>query len=249
MIPAAVKLSPAEFARKYPPGGKGKASSRTSSSPNRHPILNDVPLAATSCLLYEFNDLKDNAKDHTFPIPDTLGELRELKSLEAVVKRMPDGKNTVFSHMFVSPADVAALLDEELLVEMKEIQRDVRAFSVLLILDHRRRRFHETFREILPIESQQGRHFELYRSGNRSEQAPYSLASRTQCPGGGTTISFLCSPVSIAASGVLGLALSTSSFLRKHRNYRHGDTACLMPPYSVPQTTIPFPPCKSISLR
>jgi len=178
MIPA-LELSAAEFARRYPPGGN-----ETSEASSRHPILNDVPLAATSCLLYELKDLKDNAEDHTFPIPDAFGDLRELKSLEAVVKRMPDG-NTVFSHMFVSPADVAALLGDEVLVEMKGIQRDVHAFSVLLIIpDHRRRRFYETFREILSIESQQGRHIELYRSGNRSEQAPYSLASCTQCPGG-----------------------------------------------------------------
>lgn len=112
---------------RYPPGGKRRTSSR-------HPILNDVPLAATSCLLYQFNDLKDNAEDHTFPIPDAFGELRELKSLEAVVKQMPDGKNTVFSHIFVSPADVAALLGVELL-EMKEIQRDVRDYCVVLIRD------------------------------------------------------------------------------------------------------------------
>ena len=53
----AVNLSAAEFTRKDPPGDKGKASSGTAMNKagdnlSRHSILNDVPLAATSCLLY-----------------------------------------------------------------------------------------------------------------------------------------------------------------------------------------------------
>src|SRR5436305_5018948 len=98
MIPP-IKLSAEEFARKYPPGGKGRTSSSTSFRESeggdlcRHPILNDVRIAATSCLIYQYKDLKDNAGDSTFPIPETekFEELRELKSLKAVVKQMSDG--------------------------------------------------------------------------------------------------------------------------------------------------------------
>jgi len=96
MIPA-INLSATEFARKDPPGDKGKASSSTAMKKagdnlSRHSVLNDVPLAARLCLLYRFKDLKDNADDHIFPIPDAEGfeELREMKSLHAAVKQMPD---------------------------------------------------------------------------------------------------------------------------------------------------------------
>ena len=131
-------LSPKEFARKFPPGGNEKTSAQGAPSEaletkggnthriSKHPILNDIPTAATSCLIYNYEDLKDDTRDSTYPIPKTeeFQALRELKSLEAVVKRMSDG-NTVFSHMLVSPADVLNLFGESFMKEMKEIQRDV----------------------------------------------------------------------------------------------------------------------------
>src|SRR5437763_11329855 len=131
----AINMSPKEFARKYPPGGKGKESTHTpsksadysgSSRRFRHPILNDIPTAATSCLIYKYEDLKSAAGDCTYPIPETqeFEALRELKTLEAVVKLLPDG-TTVFSHMLVSPGDVSNLFGEEFMREMKAIQRHV----------------------------------------------------------------------------------------------------------------------------
>ena len=82
-------------------------------------------------MIYQYEDLKENAGNSTFPIPETeeFEELRELKSLEAVVKRMSDG-NTVFSHMLVSPADVSDMFGEEFMEKMRDIQRDVLTCSV-----------------------------------------------------------------------------------------------------------------------
>lgn len=136
MIPA-ITLNPQTFANKFPPGGNGKtpthvASKATDNGRGRsddissHPILNDVPTVATSCLIYGYDVLKKHSGDSTYPIPekDEFKNLRELKSLEAVVKKISPG-NTVFSHMLVSPADVLKLFGEDFMKEMRDIQRDV----------------------------------------------------------------------------------------------------------------------------
>jgi len=135
MIPA-INLNPKEYTKKFLPGGKGKTSTHTASKVTenggkfrddfRHPILNDIPTVATSCKIYDHDDLKNHIGDSTYPIPDDdeLKKLRELKSLEAVMKRISPG-NTVFSHMLVSPADVLELFGEDFMKEMRDIQRDV----------------------------------------------------------------------------------------------------------------------------
>jgi hypothetical protein len=136
MIPA-ITLNTQMFAKKCPPGGKGKTPAHAASKAtenrlgssddiSRHPILNDVPTVATSCLIYDYDVLKKHSGDSTYPIPekDEFKNLRELKSLEAVVKRISPG-NTVFSHMLVSPADVLKLFGEDFMKDMRDIQRDV----------------------------------------------------------------------------------------------------------------------------
>ena len=136
MIPA-ITLNPQTFAKKFPPGGKGKTPTHAASKAtenghgrsddiSRHPILNDVPTVATSCLIYDYDVLTKHSGDSTYPIPDDdeFKTLRKLKSLEAVVKRISPG-NTVFSHMLVSPTDVLRLFGEDFMKEMRDIQRDV----------------------------------------------------------------------------------------------------------------------------
>lgn len=109
------------MASKATDNGRGRSDDISS-----HPILNDVPTVATSCLIYGYDVLKKHSGDSTYPIPekDEFKNLRELKSLEAVVKKISPG-NTVFSHMLVSPADVLKLFGEDFMKEMRDIQRDV----------------------------------------------------------------------------------------------------------------------------
>jgi hypothetical protein len=119
----AVKLSPEEFRRSFPPGGKG----RISGSPTNvgHSILNDIPLAAMSCLVYDYPTLKRHSGDSTYLIPERnqFENLRQLGSLEAVM--IQSGGDTVFSHMCVAPRDVCKLLGKDFVKGMKDVQRDV----------------------------------------------------------------------------------------------------------------------------
>ena len=133
MIPA-ICLSKPEFCRKFTPGGKRTARSYTTFKPAKsqdfntfnHPILNDIPPTAASCLIYNYAQLKNYSGDSTYPIPanDEFKNHRKLKSLQAVVKLLSDG-NTVFSHMFVHPHDVLKLLGEDFIKELRDIQSDV----------------------------------------------------------------------------------------------------------------------------
>src|SRR5271154_7217299 len=99
MIPATT-LNPKKFATKFPPGDKGKTPTDVAFKATknglgrcddifRHPILNDVPIVATSFLVYDYDDLEKHTGDSTYPIPenDEFKNLRELKSLVAVVKK------------------------------------------------------------------------------------------------------------------------------------------------------------------
>lgn len=133
MIPA-ICLSKTEFHKKFPPVGKRSnrlhitSDSTESQDVNTsiHPILNDIPPTAASCLIYNYAEVKSRSGNSTYPIPanDQFKNHRELKSLQAVVKQLSDG-NTVFSHMFVHPHDVLKLLGKDFMTEMKGIQRDV----------------------------------------------------------------------------------------------------------------------------
>lgn len=122
MIPA-TSLTAEEFHKRFHPGGN---ASRDVNSPN-HPILSDIPGAATSCLVYRYTTLNNFIGDSTYPIPanDGFKSLREIQSLQAVVKQISPG-NTVFSHMFVDPHDALILFGEEFMKEMREIQSDVK---------------------------------------------------------------------------------------------------------------------------
>lgn len=100
----------------------------------RHPILNDIPTIATSCLIYDYEELKKHAGDSTYPIPaaDDYANLHELKSRQAVVKKLSDG-NSVFSHMLVLPNDVIRIFGEEAAEfrdELEGLQRDVHLLFV-----------------------------------------------------------------------------------------------------------------------
>jgi len=81
---------------------------------------------ATCCLVYDIKILRTFRGDDTYPIPegDEFKPLRELTSLEAVVKEISPGKS-VFSHMLVSPDDVVAIFGNEFRKEMESIQKDV----------------------------------------------------------------------------------------------------------------------------
>ena len=104
MIPA-VHLNKEEFYRKVPPGGKGMSSTRKASkargsnnvNTHTHPILNDIPTVATSCLIYKYSTLQSYIGDSTYPIPtnDEFKSLRQLKSLQAVAKEISDGNVVV----------------------------------------------------------------------------------------------------------------------------------------------------------
>jgi hypothetical protein len=134
MIPAKC-LTPTEFAKQFPPGGS-TGSSRDTRSRNINPgsltdehslsIINDIPTSAKSCLVYDATTLRTYRGDETYPIPQgaEFKQLRELKSLEAVVKQISRGKS-VFSHMLVSPEDVVAMFGSEFRKELESIQKDV----------------------------------------------------------------------------------------------------------------------------
>src|SRR5216110_2378185 len=145
MIPAR-QLTPQEYLQEFPPGARTPFPSSqvndTDHSNGHGPsipprsIINDVPVLATSFLIYNHDVLKEYGGDGTFPIPqsDEFQHLRELKSLEAVVKETDPGQS-VFSHMLVSPAYVRKIFGDDFMKKMEVIQKLVRhnMFNMRLI--------------------------------------------------------------------------------------------------------------------
>lgn len=128
----ATSLTPEQFAEQYPRGGstgktRGNRSKNDINAGSESPgIINDIPTMATSTLVYKTRTLRTYRGDETYPIPqgDEFQQLRQLKSLEAVVKEISPGES-VFSHMWVSPDDVAAIFGNEFKAELEKIQKDV----------------------------------------------------------------------------------------------------------------------------
>jgi hypothetical protein len=88
-------------------------------------LLNDVPLGATSCLVFETTELEKNC-GRTYPTPtrDYLQYYRELKSRQAVFKHI-GGAKCIFMHMYVSPEDAVELLGEGTLAQLADVQNHV----------------------------------------------------------------------------------------------------------------------------
>lgn len=128
---AGVELNFILLSQKKDPHDPNGSPTRSTSS-----IINDVPKCARSFLIYEYGVLKGHRGDGTFPAPqsDEFQHLRQLKSLEAVVKEISDG-NSVFSHMVVSPPDVQELFGDEFMKTMKNIQTLVRPILPLYLID------------------------------------------------------------------------------------------------------------------
>lgn len=106
-------------------------------------LLNDIPPAAKSCLVYKYNDLKAHAPDPPiYPIPMDFQQYRELKSLQAVFKALPGTMDEcIFSHMFISPEDVEFVFGNEFIQRMCKVQELVGYFLhwKLIFVDYRRR--------------------------------------------------------------------------------------------------------------
>jgi hypothetical protein len=134
MIPGG-KFTPQEFARIFPPAGSGRCPPRYNGFNSEEPpsIINDIPIKAKSCFVYDIEVLKTYRGDNTYPIPDVnqFSQGRELISLEAVVKRIGPGKS-VFSHMYVAPEDVQALFGDDFVSTLGSIQTDVRTSCIIL---------------------------------------------------------------------------------------------------------------------
>jgi len=96
-----------------------------------HAILNDVPGVATSCLVYNHDELQKHAGDSTYPVPpaEDFPYLRQLASRQAVFKRVKDDK-CVFLHMLLSPEDGLKIFGQEFRDELLGIQRDVCPYLV-----------------------------------------------------------------------------------------------------------------------
>ena len=136
MIPHS-RYSKAAFANRFPPRGRPQSPTAIAHAKGRPlEILNDVPPAATSCLVYDSEELHKYKADSTYPIPatDEFNQHRQLQSLEAVFKKVSKN-DCVFSHMFVSPEDVLKLFKEDFMTELLSVQKDVtptpQAFSLL----------------------------------------------------------------------------------------------------------------------
>jgi hypothetical protein len=139
---SSTRLTTNEFARRFPPGGKpnprppkspptkaskdGKKNDVTPMAIPNHAILNDVPGVATSCLVYNYDELQKHAGDSTYPVPpaEDFPNLRQLESRQAVFKRIKDDK-CVFLHMLLSPDDGLEMFGQEFRDELLDIQRDV----------------------------------------------------------------------------------------------------------------------------
>ena len=140
MIPAR-QLTYLQYRKEFPRGGKGppppsapknksRHSNGTANDPGRN-IINDVPLAAKSFLIYKHSILKEYEGDGTFPIPegDEFQDLRQLETLRAVVKEIDCGKS-IFSHMWVSPGDVRKILGKDFMEKLELIQKLVRSTAI-----------------------------------------------------------------------------------------------------------------------
>jgi hypothetical protein len=133
---SSTRLTTEEFARRFPPGGKpnpprAKASSKDGKKNDMTPIpndaiLNDVPVVATSCLVYDYGEPQAHVGDSTYPIPpaENFPALRSLESRQAVFKRIKDDK-CVFLHMLLSPEDGLELFGQEFRDELASVRRDV----------------------------------------------------------------------------------------------------------------------------
>jgi hypothetical protein len=134
---SSTRLTTNEFAQRFYPGGKpnppppnapskdGTKEGAPTEIPN-HAILNDVPGVATSCLVYNYDELQKHAGDSTYPVPpaEDFPNLRQLESRQAVFKRVKDDK-CVFLHMLLSPEDGLKMFGQEFRDELLDIQRDV----------------------------------------------------------------------------------------------------------------------------
>jgi len=91
-----------------------------------HALLNDVPIVATSCLIYDYKELQSHAGDSTYPISpaENFPALRPLESRQAVFKLIEADK-CVFLHMLLSPQDGLELFGQEFREELVSVQRDV----------------------------------------------------------------------------------------------------------------------------
>jgi len=89
-------------------------------------ILNDISTMTTSCLVYDIKILRTFRDDDTYSISERaeFKQLRELKSLKAVIKEIAFGKS-IFSHMLVSLDDVVTIFENEFRKEMKSIQKKI----------------------------------------------------------------------------------------------------------------------------
>jgi hypothetical protein len=113
-----------EFAHEFPPVSDS-ASSSEGSTPGSSTV-NDVPLAASSCLVYDLNVLEQHIGDSTYPLPadDEFPLHRQLQSCQAVYKRIAGGP-CIFSHMLVSPEDIPSVFGREFLKELEAARDEV----------------------------------------------------------------------------------------------------------------------------
>jgi hypothetical protein len=107
-------------------------------SDNSQSLLNDTPSSTKAAIVYAWNDLRTRGIDYT--IPDEVADLsitptkyRQLKSLQAVMKSLPDDPDSaIFSHMLVSPNDLKIALGEDIVSELRDLQKDVRPLNLKL---------------------------------------------------------------------------------------------------------------------
>ena len=116
----------AEFQRLFPRETTG----------NQHPILNDVPSIATSCVVYDTQELRKHCNDGNYVTPTKFpgSGSRGLKSCQAVYRTASDEK-VVFSHMMISPEDVSKFFKGSDIVEkLTAVQTEVPHFPDDLLI-------------------------------------------------------------------------------------------------------------------
>ena len=98
-------------------------------------ILDDIPPAATSYVVYKYSDLIARQADETLTkIPREISDLtkepfgyRQLESCQAVFKTIPESdEHTIFSHMLISPEDLDNVFGSSIRSLLEELQSDVR---------------------------------------------------------------------------------------------------------------------------
>ena len=160
MIPAKV-FTVTDFSARYPHKHQTQSQQAgydgSNDSITHESLLNDVPPAATSCLVYQDEDLKKyRPNPPVYSIPSDFDGYRRLKSLQAVFRTIPGVRNeTIFSHIFVDPKDANEVLGDEIMECMQEVQNDVIAIDMAsrLTLDHWSRRKRESFQQIHPVDT------------------------------------------------------------------------------------------------